>query len=184
MVNADCSASNISSHDKQEHDLKGLFPGSRFQGTQRSGRSSYDVEVEVQDVDLDRFFSFYTFLVKPLTHISINVCRRIRSFLCGYLRISGLTEEYPVLTTYFEAEIVGKHYSFITGKWVRSPPSLVDLSQHMSNVHFFLLLMSIAALNDTEFHGRMLTRKRIETTGVNFRPFAIIAMTCASLAAR
>ena len=48
--------------------LRGLFAGSIFKGTQRSGRSAYDVEVEQQDVDLER------------------------SFLCGYLRISGLTE--------------------------------------------------------------------------------------------
>ena len=48
------STSVISSEEKPEHDLKGLFAGSRFQGTQRSGRSAYDVEVELQDVDLDR----------------------------------------------------------------------------------------------------------------------------------
>mmetsp|Transcript_18034 Transcript_18034/g.41736 ORF Transcript_18034/g.41736 Transcript_18034/m.41736 type:complete len:194 (-) Transcript_18034:469-1050(-) len=81
------------SGEANEGTLRGLFPGSRFEGTQRSGRSSYDVEVELQDVDLDN------------------------SFLCGYLKISGLTEEYPVLTTYFEAEIVGRHHNFVTEKW-------------------------------------------------------------------
>jgi len=39
------------------------------------------------------------------------------SFLCGYLRINGLTEEYPELTTYFEAEIIGPKHSFLTRKW-------------------------------------------------------------------
>mmetsp|Transcript_36997 Transcript_36997/g.87064 ORF Transcript_36997/g.87064 Transcript_36997/m.87064 type:complete len:190 (+) Transcript_36997:195-764(+) len=73
--------------------MRGLYPGSKFQGVQKSGRSSYDVEVELQDVDLDR------------------------SFLCGYLKISGLTDEFPVLTTFFEAEVVGKEHSFVTGKW-------------------------------------------------------------------
>jgi len=73
--------------------MRGLYPGSKFKGVQKSGRSSYDVEVELQDVDLDR------------------------SFLCGYLKISGLTDEFPVLTTFFEAEVVGLQHSFITGKW-------------------------------------------------------------------
>lgn len=40
-----------------------------------------------------------------------------KSFLCGYLMISGLTEDYPTLTTYFEAEIVGEYHNFVTGKW-------------------------------------------------------------------
>jgi len=39
------------------------------------------------------------------------------SSLCGYLHINGLTEEYPELTTFFEAEIVGPDYSFVTRKW-------------------------------------------------------------------
>mmetsp|Transcript_18074 Transcript_18074/g.41787 ORF Transcript_18074/g.41787 Transcript_18074/m.41787 type:complete len:135 (-) Transcript_18074:778-1182(-) len=89
------------SGEANEGTLRGLFPGSRFEGTQRSGRSSYDVEVELQDVDLDN------------------------SFLCGYLKISGLTEEYPVLTTYFEAEIVGRHHNFVTEKWVQHSPALL-----------------------------------------------------------
>jgi len=36
------------------------------------------------------------------------------SFLCGYLRIEGLTEDHPTLTTYFEGEIVGPKYTFQT----------------------------------------------------------------------
>ncbi|CAG8728388.1 14795_t:CDS:2, partial [Racocetra persica] len=39
------------------------------------------------------------------------------SFLCGYLHIKGLTEDYPELTTFFEAEIIGRKYSFLTKKW-------------------------------------------------------------------
>lgn len=47
--------------------------------------------------------------------------------MCGYLCIQGLTEvccsfslmfqEFPVLTTYFEAEIIGPRHSFLTRKW-------------------------------------------------------------------
>ena len=31
--------------------------------------------------------------------------------------IRGLTEQYPELTTYFEAEVIGEHHPFVTGKW-------------------------------------------------------------------
>lgn len=39
------------------------------------------------------------------------------SFLCGYLRIRGLTEDWPELTTYFDAEIIGSRYGFLTQGW-------------------------------------------------------------------
>ncbi|CAK7201774.1 hypothetical protein SEUCBS139899_004489 [Sporothrix eucalyptigena] len=67
-----------------------LRPGSRFVGTQQSERQVYDVQVEIKHVDLRE------------------------SFLCGYLRIQGLTEDHPTLTTYFEGEIIGSKYGFNT----------------------------------------------------------------------
>ncbi|KAF8637337.1 hypothetical protein AX17_002838 [Amanita inopinata Kibby_2008] len=70
-----------------------LYPGATFVGTQKSGRSSYDVTVTVVDVDFPA------------------------SFLCGYLRIRGLTDDWPELTTYFDAEIIGGRYGFMTQKW-------------------------------------------------------------------
>lgn len=39
------------------------------------------------------------------------------SFLCGYLRIRGLTDDWPELTTYFDAEIIGSRYGFLTRNW-------------------------------------------------------------------
>nr|KAJ3419589.1 GID complex subunit 4, VID24 [Polyrhizophydium stewartii] len=48
----------------------------------------------------------------PLQHV--DLCK---SFLCGYLRIKGLTEDWPDLCTFFEAEIIGPHHSFLTRKW-------------------------------------------------------------------
>lgn len=39
------------------------------------------------------------------------------SHLCGYLRIRGLTDEWPELTTYFDAEIIGSRYGFLTRNW-------------------------------------------------------------------
>ncbi|KAI6246409.1 Glucose-induced degradation protein 4 [Erysiphe necator] len=67
-----------------------LRPGSRFKGTQQSERQVYDVQVEIKYVDMRE------------------------SFLCGYLRIQGLTEDHPTLTTYFEGEIIGSKYTFLT----------------------------------------------------------------------
>ncbi|KAF2276197.1 uncharacterized protein EI97DRAFT_458685 [Westerdykella ornata] len=67
-----------------------LRPGSKFVGYQTSDRQKYEVEVEIKYVDVRE------------------------SFLCGYLRIKGLTEDHPSLTTYFEGEIIGNKYSFIT----------------------------------------------------------------------
>lgn len=70
-----------------------LYPGAVFQGTQKSGRNSYDVTVNIVDVDFSS------------------------SFLCGYLRINGLTDDWPELTTYFDAEIIGSRYGFLTQNW-------------------------------------------------------------------
>jgi glucose-induced degradation protein 4 len=83
-----------------------LRPGSRFKGSQTSDRQQYEVEVEVKHIDMRE------------------------SFMCGYLRIKGahsnrpafstvdirlgLTEDHPSLTTYFEGEIIGSKYTFIT----------------------------------------------------------------------
>jgi hypothetical protein len=67
-----------------------LRPGSIFKGTQQSDRQVYEVEVQLQHVDM------------------------AESFLCGYLKIQGLTDDHPTLTTYFESEIVGNKYTFET----------------------------------------------------------------------
>ncbi|KAI1308134.1 vacuolar import and degradation protein-domain-containing protein [Xylaria venustula] len=67
-----------------------LRSGSKFHGTQQSERQVYDVQVEIKYVDLRE------------------------SFLCGYLKIQGLTEDNPTLTTYFEGEIIGSRYDFLT----------------------------------------------------------------------
>lgn len=70
-----------------------LYNGSRFQGHQKSKGNCYDVEVVLQHVD------------EP------------KAFLCGYLKIKGLTEEYPTLTTYFDGEIISSGHPFLTRKW-------------------------------------------------------------------
>jgi len=70
-----------------------LYSGSRFQGHQKSKGNRYDVEVVLQHVDEEN------------------------SFLCGYLKIKGLTDEYPTLITYFDGEIISGRYPFLTRKW-------------------------------------------------------------------
>jgi len=67
-----------------------LKPNAKFVGTQQSDRQRYEVSVEINHVDM------------------------AESFLCGYLRIQGLTDDHPTLTTYFEGEIIGTKYTFQT----------------------------------------------------------------------
>jgi glucose-induced degradation protein 4 len=50
------------------------------------------------------------------------------SSLCGYLRIRGLTDDWPELTTYFDAEIIGSRYGFLTQNW--------GASRHEDIVHW------------------------------------------------
>lgn len=67
-----------------------LRPGSKFFGSQNCSQHTYEVNVEIKDVDMER------------------------AFVCGYLRIEGLTEDHPTLITYFEGEMISEHYSFVT----------------------------------------------------------------------
>ncbi|XP_062841123.1 SH3 and PX domain-containing protein 2A [Trichomycterus rosablanca] len=70
-----------------------LYSGSQFRGHQKSKGNSYDVEVVLQHVTMED------------------------SYLCGYLKIKGLTEEYPTLTTFFAGEIISQKRPFLTRKW-------------------------------------------------------------------
>lgn len=70
-----------------------LYPGARFEGSQKSGRNSYEVTVSIVNVDF------------------------AASYLCGYLCIKGLTEDWPELTTYFDAQIIGDRHGFVTDDW-------------------------------------------------------------------
>nr|XP_057905015.1 uncharacterized protein LOC131103094 isoform X2 [Doryrhamphus excisus] len=70
-----------------------LYSGSQFRGYQKSKGNSYDVDVVLQHVTPED------------------------SYLCGYLKIRGLTEEYPTLTTFFAGEIISRKRPFLTRKW-------------------------------------------------------------------
>uniref|UniRef100_A0A3Q2DN49 GID complex subunit 4 homolog n=1 Tax=Cyprinodon variegatus TaxID=28743 RepID=A0A3Q2DN49_CYPVA len=70
-----------------------LCSGAQYRGYQRSKGNSYDVEVVLQHVTMED------------------------SYLCGYLKIKGLTEEFPTLTTFFVGEIISWRRPFLTRKW-------------------------------------------------------------------
>lgn len=89
-----------------------LYPGSVFKGTQRSGRSAYDVEIRLLDVN----FTNWT--------------------VCGYLTIANLTDTHPELTTFFDGEIIGPKYGFITGQ--RFGATEVDDRRHWERFEQFL----------------------------------------------
>jgi len=54
-------------------------------------------------------------------------------YLCGYLKIKGLTEEFPNLTTYFDGEIINKKCPFLTRKW--DADEEVDKKHWVSIIH-------------------------------------------------
>lgn len=95
---------------------KCLQPGATFKGTQKSGRNSYDVNVTIvvsvvateHTVAVANAFYIHSF------HQDVDFAS---SFLCGYLRIRGLTDDWPELTTYFDAQIIGMRHGFDTQDW-------------------------------------------------------------------
>ena len=101
-----------------------LYPGSKFVGEQRSKRSQYGVAVEIKAcIQAPPTHGCGTALTYHVVVLSLARSRLVQhvdlnaSLLTGYLSISGLTEEFPVLTTYFEGEIIGPCHSFLTRKW-------------------------------------------------------------------
>ena len=111
-----------------------LYNGSKFKGHQKSKGNQYDVEVILQVIN--EWLKIISGLLPLLTFISIYLIRILilliniqrfflilqhvdleNSYLCGYLKIKGLTEEYPTLTTFFDGEIISKKHPFLTRKW-------------------------------------------------------------------
>ena len=65
----------------------------------------------IQNSYFDGIYKYLTdFLI--FQHVDLE-----NSYLCGYLKIKGLTEEYPTLTTFFDGEIISKKHPFLTRKW-------------------------------------------------------------------
>ncbi|KAK2760720.1 hypothetical protein FQN54_001955 [Arachnomyces sp. PD_36] len=72
------------------HTSSFLRAGNKFVGTQQSDSQVYNVDVEIKHVDI------------------------AESYLCGYLRIQGLADDHPTLTTFFEGELIGTKHTFRT----------------------------------------------------------------------
>ena len=120
-----------------------LYNGSRFQGHQKSKGNCYDVEVVLQvtalphlDVALGENLLWFT--TEPLlicnTSIFVQHVDEENSYLCGYLKIKGLTEEFPTLTTFFDGEIISKRFPFLTRKW--------DADEDVDKKHWVIVLLS------------------------------------------
>lgn len=73
--------------------------------------SHYNIPIKISwrafKKKFDLFFFAFTF-----QHVDEE-----NSYLCGYLQINGLTDEYPTLTTFFDGEIISQKYPFLTRKW-------------------------------------------------------------------
>ena len=39
------------------------------------------------------------------------------AYLCGYLKIKNLTDEYPEMVTFFDGELISDKHPFLTRKW-------------------------------------------------------------------
>ncbi|KKA27170.1 hypothetical protein TD95_004300 [Thielaviopsis punctulata] len=81
-----------------------LRAGSKYRGTQRAERQVYEVNVDIKHVDMND------------------------SYMCGYLKIQGLTPDHPQLTTFFQGEIIGPKYSFFTNHESWGATEDIDLS--------------------------------------------------------
>lgn len=128
-----------------------LYNGSRFQGHQKSKGNCYDVEVILQvrscqtKVKLSINLLF-TLILDNIVFCKILIIKKIilfycvifqyvdleNSYLCGYLKIKGLTEEYPTLTTFFDGEIISKKHPFLTRKW--------EADEDVDRKHWVLIL--------------------------------------------
>merc|ERR1711990_1362863 len=80
-------------YDTQTEDLNtNLYPGAKFTGEQKSNKQKYMVEVQIDYINWEQ------------------------SYICGCLNIFGLTETDPSITTFFNGEIIGNSFPFLTRK--------------------------------------------------------------------
>jgi hypothetical protein len=111
---------DISTKRLQSTRLGALYDGSQFKGVQKCGSNKYNVVVDIQHVDL------------------------AASKISGYLNIEGLTSECPELTTFFEGEIIGPQYSFLTRKWqAQQSIDVLHWVRRQERLFYFMMLMII-----------------------------------------
>ncbi|EGV66456.1 hypothetical protein CANTEDRAFT_91622 [Yamadazyma tenuis ATCC 10573] len=102
-----------------------LSPNSKFSGMQQSSKNKHKIEVEFKHVDLTN------------------------SLVVGFLKIQGLSDEHPEITTCFKGEIINnplktrydkslaKNYSFLTenSQWGSSFTNDLDHWKRLSNYY-------------------------------------------------
>ena len=87
-----------------------LYNGSRFTGHQKSKGNQYDVEVVLQ-------VKVFPCIRKYLSSFLFQHVDEENAYLCGYLKIKNLTDEYPEMVTFFDGEIISEKHPFLTRKW-------------------------------------------------------------------
>lgn len=100
-----------------------LRPGARFEGSQITDNQVHDVKVEIKFADVSK------------------------SILSGYLCIYGLTAELPMLTTYFEGEIISPSFSFET----RRPSWKADWEQDLIHWRKFMPFHQIQGAESRDY---------------------------------
>lgn len=101
-------------YDTQTEDLNtNLYPGAKFTGEQKSNKQKY----------MGKYHLFpwnVSIIAKPfsvLVEVQIDYINWEQSYICGCLNIFGLTETDPSITTFFNGEIIGNSFPFLTRKW-------------------------------------------------------------------
>ena len=110
-----------------------LRPGSRFKGTQKSERSEYKVDVEIKHVDMrDSFLCGYLHIEGRRLHHQKGCpracCLPRFDGLVANAPSPGLTPDNPSICTYFEGEIIGPKYGFLTKHKCWGADERTDLS--------------------------------------------------------
>ena len=103
-------------YDTQTEDLNtNLYPGAKFTGEQKSNKQKYmgkDHFVSLKCFDNGKGLKF-----SGLVEVQIDYINWEQSYICGCLNIFGLTETDPSITTFFNGEIIGNSFPFLTRKW-------------------------------------------------------------------
>ena len=103
-------------YDTQTEDLNtNLYPGAKFTGEQKSNKQKYMGKYHF--VSLKCFNSRETLEFSVLVEVQIDYINWEQSYICGCLNIFGLTETDPSITTFFNGEIIGNSFPFLTRKW-------------------------------------------------------------------
>lgn len=139
------SQQQLPKHSHTPQVMGSLRAGSQFRGTQSSDITfqtqppqpsaltypSYTPHLPVTPVHTHEMLPGSTTKEYNVT-VTLQYVDLSQDYLCGYLTIANLTEQFPELTTFFDAELIGTsrsredpHYkirhSFITDKWRATP---------------------------------------------------------------